>query len=1278
MLLFASAVPSSFGLDDHNPIGVTGAFEGLITTACGYNVLNHNATRQIEDIVVPGAVGKYGLKLTRYYNSRREFGSLGPGWTHNYEWSTSTLDDKIYYPNGNVLDSSCNPPLGASDGWEDHPSNGNGTFRLADGGTIVFQNHVATSIIDPYGQTITITYAGFQIDRVTEPGGRYLQFTYRSLETQVDAYDGSGHRIDWVIYHYSPIRPARRGTQGIPVNCVTSVDYSDDTRAFYSYRDDNVPDHPGPHCPCSVKSSPLVETCQDVRYNGPMRHICYDYQDNGPHGAILAEKYSLNGSTNGARVSWIDPPAPSPIVTEPWFDTSYTEYRGDGPSRRFIYTPLHFSRVFNDDRDGCPKWNSQTGGPAPQQFLKTYTDFQGRTTWLHYDTNWYVDRVTDARGRFDGDPEHSTLYDHGPDIGEIRTITHPAPGPGGTPSSIHYDYEDPTPQTGDPHYVTRLTDERGNVTKHVRDVKHRISRTEYRDPGANDSGALLAYETVSYCDQIDSQCSNNPLQQIKTQKLKNGAYVHYQYDPRGLLLAKTEPTWVADGPTALSTGPKTTYTYYPDGDGNKVPWSDRVKTVTLAANVSGFRASETYEYDRTFVEGVTNLNGAPVAGRGLVTKITHADGKYQQSKYDVYGNKVWEDNELRKVTTYAYDEYNRLLNVTRPLNGITNYTYNPSNGGSPYTHTTNNPDTITVRTSSTNDIVTKNVYDENFRRTSSKAAYQTPKEATTWFGYDEVGNQTYVTDPRGSGSGDARYTTYTDYDERNRKWRTREPLERTTWFEYGDNMNVTKIHRPDGTVEEKVYDGLNRLITDTVPKEPGVNIVTQLQYNPWDGDPTDSGHSGGLLQKVIDGEAHNCQFRYDAAGQKTQMIYHDGSSQQWAYDDAHNLKNRTTVHGEVQDFEYDNRNRKITEWWDGWPADGEWRAFRYDDANRLWLAANGIGAYWSGFIADVRRAYDDAGRLTLDQQTVYDARGIGTTRSINYPNYDDSGKLLRMYVNGVSPAYDYTFGYDEMGRFNKIFLTGSNNPQFEYSYDPASNETQRCNRVNNIAQNDIPDELNRMSSVEVKNTFTNTQLGLETYEYYPIGRLHTVTREDNKQDSFIYYLDGELNVASYGAAATPPPTPTPRPSATPTPTGGQVAEPIFAPAGGNIYPNSSIRVQISTSTTGAQIRYKLDENTWTTIANGGYTIYFEPGVMGKTLTAVASKLGMAESNPHSDSYWYENGRAGSGTYPLDMAGTQPAPGPMAPNVSTVTYTLDKAGNRRSVNGMSYLPNEVNQ
>ena len=172
--------------------------------------------------------------------------------------------------------------------------------------------------------------------------------------------------------------------------------------------------------------------------------------------------------------------------------------------------------------------------------------------------------------------------------------------------------------------------------------------------------------------------------------------------------------------------------------------------MTLPANVSGNVASETYEYDKN---GVT-----PVAGRGLVTTITHADGKYKSFGYDAYGNKLWEENELYKYTSYTYDSYNRVLTVKDPIGQTTghttSYTYTPTNGGggSSYKHTTSNPDTVTTPAG----IMTTNVYDQNFRKIQTSVGGK-----TTWFHYDAVGNQDYVTDPRGTGSGDAQlYHSY--------------------------------------------------------------------------------------------------------------------------------------------------------------------------------------------------------------------------------------------------------------------------------------------------------------------------------------------------------------------------------------------------------------------------------------------------------------------------------------------------------------------------------------
>ncbi len=1068
-LLFAPALcPRLLALDDHNPIGVTGAFEGVITTGGAYNVLSHNATRQIDDIVVPGAIGKYGLKMTRYYNSRRGYGD---GWSNEYGWFYDSPHQKYYYPNGNVWDNSCtyvwnlSGPLGVSD-W---PTTWNGSpaFRLSDGGTIVFGDArwtaVATKIIDPYGQITNITLDSNlgRITRVTEPGGRYLLFTYDAsyLLTRVDAYDGRGNQIDYVVYHYTAKAP---GGGHPSVQCLTSVDYSDGTHAYYTYQGDNAPEHPGPPCPCSIKAYPLVSGCDDVRYSGAMRRIAYEYQNQGPHGAILRERYwdGVPGhELNGVSVSRIDPPAPSPIVNDPVFNTSYTEYRGDGPSRTFTYTNLLLHRSFEGDT--CPTYV----GPAPQQFLTDYTDFQGNSTHLGYDPNRYVNLMRDAN-------MHTTNYIRGSPppagIGEVLTVTHP----GG--STIDYTYDDHG------HYVHSIRNERHKTTTYTRNsTTHLVTRIDY----PQDANTLASYETFSY----------NGFGQVLTHRLTNGAWESFTYDSRGLLTDKYNPK---QGGVPGGTDPHTHYSYYTGADG--LPgWIDRVKTMTLPANVSGNVASETYEYDRALDgSGITNLNGAAVAGRGLVTKINHADGKYQRFKYDAYGNKRWQDNELRKSTSYTYDDYNRLLTVTNPLGKTAQYDYAPTEGNTTQNrqHTTNSARWITMPSG----IKTKNVYDENWRKTSSVAASGT-LNLTTSFAYDNVGNLTDVTDPRSK-------ITHNDYDNRNRKTSTKEaygtPVEAHTVWHYDAASNINQIDRPDGKHETKGYDALNRMIWHTVPRQvPGqqgtIDLTTRYDYNP-----------SGTIDKITDPKGNYTTFAYDASDRKITMTYRNGQTQQWAYDNAGNLKNRTTVRGasEIQRFDYDNRNRKTDMSWDN---SADWAHFTYYDDSRLHNANNGNSV--------ITRQYDAAGRLAWEQQNV---TGLGSTKTVNYPSYDDDGRLTNVNVGGAT--YDYTYSYDLAGRFEGIKLTSNGSVQFQYAYDPASNETDRYAYLPNnvqIQQHYYRDSLNRMGSRVVKKN--GTTFSTEAYTYDHMNRI-TEVNQGGVANEFGYYWSGELLSAQYGGGPHAP------------------------------------------------------------------------------------------------------------------------------------------------------------
>jgi RHS repeat-associated protein len=919
-----------------------------------------------------------------------------------------------------------------------------------------FVNGAVTAIDDPYGQTTTITRTANRMT-VTEPGGRYLLFKYDGPQarlSRVEAHGlGNATVTDWVNYSYTLTSP---GGAGASIYCLTGVTYSDNNSASYTYRTDNVQN------PNQVL--PLLATASDVRYKGPMRQIAYDYDQGGAHGVITAERFSAGGTL----VSRIDPPATVCGTYNCQMETDFTETRGDGPTRTFHYTDLTYHS--NPQEPGCPEvWYPQ----PPSQFLESYTDFLGNTTRLGYDTGtnnekWYVNSVTDANN-------HTTLYQRGPappqGIGEITKITHP------DSTHIDYTYYGESPNISG-HYLKQTTDERGNITYHYRDTNHRITRTDHKDAPGN----IIAYEEFHY--------DHNTLGLLSTHHLPSntgwsGPYVHFQYDNRGLLIAKTNPTTIADWTAALSQAPKTTYTYYTSG-----AWTDRVKTITLPANVSGNVATETNEYDLS----------ANSTSRGLVTKIQHADLKYQSFGYDAFGNKLFEENELRRRTSYTYDEYNRVLTVKDPVGQTTGrtttYTYNPTNGtGNRLSHTTNNPDTVTTPTG----IVTTNDYDQNFRKTSTTVA-----SSITRFGYDSVGNPTTVTDP-------LNHITTTDYDTRDRKSHVWDALNHRTTFGYDAASNVIRIDHPDGGWETKAYDAVNRLGAHTVYKSASETLTTRFGYWP-------SGKLFWVIDPKQDGGSLATYFAYNESDQMIVMYYPDPNLttlQQWSYDDAHNLVSHTTVGGKIEQFTYDIRNRKRTMTFTTPTQWIEWANYLYDDASHLTTASNGTGVWGQNVVSIITRQYDAAGHLTSDQQNV---TGLGA-KNVTYPWYDDDGRLKRIFLAGG--GYDYTFGYDGMGRFEFIYPTGNNNALFQYSYDAASNETQRFNWPNRVAQIYTRDALNRLTRVEVKNTTSNTTLGYENYGYDAMSRLTSIARETGGQpDQFGYYYDGELYWATYGTIRT--------------------------------------------------------------------------------------------------------------------------------------------------------------
>lgn len=270
----------------------------------------------------------------------------------------------------------------------------------------------------------------------------------------------------------------------------------------------------------------------------------------------------------------------------------------------------------------------ETRGDGPQRLftysyggrLASYTDFKNNSsiaTHLTYDGNNFVGAVTDAQN-------HQTTYTNEPVTGRVTRVLQADQS-----SYVDFDYGDPD----NPYYLSWKEDENRHRTIFYRDANHRVQQITFPGPDT-------PYETFSY----------NNFGQILTHRRRNGFYEHFIYDGEGHLRKAWNPTATATWPPS-DAEPHMEFDYYPNGD----PWADRVSTV----KDQGGHATA-YEYDR-------DSASQPCAGRGLVTRVTHlVDGTYISFAYDQLGNVIAAENELRKRTNLAYDDYSRLITVTPP------------------------------------------------------------------------------------------------------------------------------------------------------------------------------------------------------------------------------------------------------------------------------------------------------------------------------------------------------------------------------------------------------------------------------------------------------------------------------------------------------------------------------------------------------------------------------------------------------------------------------------
>jgi RHS repeat-associated protein len=1107
-----------------NPTGSTGIFNGNITTGCSYDPYTANAMRRVTDITVAGAIGTYGLSFSRISNSRGPFGgTYGSGfgmpgaWAHSYAWTiagslettgtapptsydvsfadgryeifqhSSTLNDGYYHAGQGVAERF--QPLNTSTLLA--------YLILADGGKVEFKGtlnsewdpdirkwyywwtFVAQAIIDPYGLRTTFSYdSNGWLTKITEPAGRYITVNWGTLfgSTVITSIQGSDGRT--VQYYY-----AQQTSNGVTFTLLDHVVYfpgaADSVTARYRYSAPNA----------NYWNVPLLWTCDDPMYAGPMKRIAYIYQTtNNPdgsspvYGQVKSENY-YDGTNVGAAVSTL-------TVNN---STTRTETRADGKTRTFTYS---------------------------DPYRTIWTDFKGASASQTYDANKYIASVTDRNG-------HKTTMTRNALTGAVTSVTSPVASdvvPSSTSGTVTYTYgsstcADPNNQdANNPYYVCTATDEGGHVTKFTRDANKRVTRIDYPYP---DGG----YEAFTY--------DANHFYQLSSHRMATGGTESFTYNgPAGLKDTYRNPSNAGGNPTARYSYDNL-YRISGITDALGASPTDVLHTTNFAYNARGQLTLTTHPTD-------------PVDGqRHTITNVYNSDGTLKSTTdelnhttsytYDDYRRRRSMTTPTSHVTNYFYDAGGTGDDYRYTDAGVTYVTLPSGKRTHPTYDENRRKSSVTVAVGTSDVAVTSYGYDNVGNVTSAVApneqagqlyagkstvtAYDErnrPKSVTdalgnvTSFKYDTAGRKASVTRPN------LQVTTYDSYDAMNRllqqtATQTPDPSAVTKYTYYTSGLLHTMqdphlVALGTGYNYSYAYDSTGRKTSLTYPPDPANGNVQRSDLWTYD----TAGRIGTFTNRS--GEVQT--FTYDALNRATGFSWNvSGLSVTFGYDVASRLTTVNNANAAISRSYYnDNLLYTETETITGRNADT--MTYTYDADGNLALDQ------WSSY---VQNTYTYTGRNQL-KTLVVDGSLVATYA------YDPDGNLSTRIPNNTTSS---TYSYDALDRVTHIThsLVGATRT-FDYGYDNVGNRkwTKRDAGTGDVFGYDYNDQVTAVK-LNIANPDT-TAVGLPTITYdangnrtqfAPYGTTDNYTTNNLNQYSqrnsttATYGLKGNLNAGFDGS-----------------------------------------------------------------------------------------------------------------------------------------------------------------
>jgi RHS repeat-associated protein len=803
----------------------------ICSTAPLVNCATGEFSPQFTDISVPGRGVPLTFILTYSSTHAGSGGSLGFGWTDNYDMTLSQAGTGVvsisagnepgfvFIPEGGgryraPQQSFASLVPGPGTGYTLTLLRTRTRYVFPAAGSLLQEsdfNGDVTKLAYVRGQLMSVTgpagkltfaYTGGRLAGVTDPMGRTTSFGYDpagDLATVTRAGDltwsfsyGSGHLLRTLTDPDGGITTCAYGTSGM----ISSLTDPAGGTTTWSYTGD----------PATAAGATTTVTGADgytAEYVYTIGKLMLATLGGGTGSAEASTSYTYDPVTGGVAKAW----DPDGNLTTYTYDASGNVLTSTDPmGHRTVYT-------YND----LDEVTSQTVAP-------------GETTRYGYDTDGNLLAVTDA-------------------LDEITT----------------YRYD------GRPGDITSVSGASGQVTRYTYSPAGDITAvTVVPRPGQADTIAYTYDKDGELVCEASADATADGVSCPAVGARRVASTTTISYSRAGEVISETDP----DGHT-------TTYAY--DADGDQISVTDAAGGVTHYA----------YDPDGRQI-AVTNPDGGIALTTydpsGQVLTQTSASGQVTSYTYDALGRVITQTSPLGQTTRYGYDPDGNRTSLTDPAGAVTTYVYNTDGELTAirYSGTTTPAVTYTYYPDGARETMTDGTGTTSYSydRADRLTGVTDGGAATVSYRYSASGQLISLTYPDGQ-------TVTRTYDGAGRLIAVTDWLGHTTRFGYDPDGNLTSETYPNGVTENSAFDDADELLSITyraasatldtftytrsslgqVTAATAAGVLTQQQAYAYT--PTGQLASAGGGQYTYDQDGNLTQqpggitLSYNAAGQLT-------------------------------------------------------------------------------------------------------------------------------------------------------------------------------------------------------------------------------------------------------------------------------------------------------------------------------------------------------------------------------------------------------------------------